>query len=114
MHGNVPIFDIDMHFGIMKSKLILGIYVGIFKFLAINYSSLIRLGVRSRCLPIKRRIKSELSVFTGSFSYFHSEYEAASVEFLSIFAPRHFYINTCNHFFNDIRDFGYLRDIDLR
>ena len=50
----------DMHFGIMKSELILGILVELFEFLAINYSSSIRLGVRSRCLPIKR-IYSEMS-----------------------------------------------------
>ena len=46
----------NMHFGIMKSELILGTSVAILKFLAINYSSSIQLGVRSRCLRIKRMI----------------------------------------------------------
>ena len=54
MHGNVLICY--MHFGIMKSELFWGFLSESFKFLAINYSSSIRLGTRSRCLSIKRRI----------------------------------------------------------
>ena len=44
----------DMNFGIMESDLILGILSPFIKFLAMNYSSSIRLGVRSRCLPKKK------------------------------------------------------------
>ena len=35
MHGNVPICDCDLHFGIMKSEFILGLSVEFLKFLAI-------------------------------------------------------------------------------
>ena len=51
-----------------------------------KYSSSIWLGVRSRCLSIKRRIFSQnrAIVFTGSFNYCQSKYDAVSVFILSI------------------------------
>ena len=73
MHSNVQYSICDLHFGIIKSELLWGFLSEFFKFLAINYSSSIWLGIRFCSLPI--------NLFTGSFNYCQSEYEAVSVNF---------------------------------
>ena len=76
----------NIHFGIMKSELILGISVRIVYVLAINYSSSIRLGVRSRCLPIKEEFNQNWANVLQEVSIIvRVNFEVTSVIFWTIF-----------------------------
>ena len=94
-----------------------GFLAEFFKFLAKKNFSSIRLGVRSRCLSIKRRILPELSY------HFYSKFQLLSEWIWSCVS--NFFIHFCslpflssrlthvNHSFNDFHVFGNLRNFDF-
>ena len=86
MHGNVPILDVR----IMKSESILGISVGILQVFSDKLFFLISARRQIPLFAIKKDLVRIELTFYQEVSINVSEYEVASMNFLSIFDPRHF------------------------
>ena len=109
----------DMHFWIMKYKLILGISCIIFKVFS---DKLFFLNSARHQIPLFANKKKELVRIELTFSQEVliivrvNEYEAVSVNFLSVFAPHPFLAGEVTHVyhsFNDFNVYGNLTDVDF-